>query len=102
MVQDAERFSQEDEKRRAEVEARNNADSLIYQAEKLMSEQGENVPEEIKSEVEGKIAACRSALQGEDIAHLQSTARLRPRAKTRGRRLTTMKTWSRANSAKHR
>jgi molecular chaperone DnaK len=73
MVQDAERFSQEDEKRRTEVEARNNADSLIYQAEKLMREQGENVPEEIKSEVEGKIAACRSALEGQDVAHIQST-----------------------------
>jgi molecular chaperone DnaK len=73
MVQDADKFRQEDVKRREEVEARNNADSLIYQAEKLLTEQAENVPEDVKSEVEGKIAACRSALQGEDITYLQRT-----------------------------
>jgi molecular chaperone DnaK len=73
MVRDAERHRQEDEKRREEVEARNNADSLVYQAEKLLREQGDRVPADIKSEVEGKVAACRSALQGEDIAYLQRT-----------------------------
>jgi molecular chaperone DnaK len=73
MVRDAERHRQEDQKRREEVEARNNADSLVYQAEKLLREQGDRVPEDIKGEVEGKVAACRSALQGEDIAYLQRT-----------------------------
>jgi len=73
MVHEAEGHRQEDERRKEEVETRNNADSLIYQAEKLMREQGDRVPEDIKSEVEGKIAACRSALQGQDLAYLQST-----------------------------
>ncbi len=73
MVQDAERYRQDDEKRREEVEARNNADSLIYQAEKLMREQGEKVPAGLKEEVEGKISACRSALQGQDVAHIRRT-----------------------------
>ena len=73
MVQDAERHRQEDESRKEEVETRNNADSLIYQAEKLIREQGEQVPDDLKSEVEGKIAACRSAMQGQDLAHLQTT-----------------------------
>jgi molecular chaperone DnaK len=73
MVHEAERHRQEDQKRREEVEARNNADSLVYQAEKLLREQGDQVPADLKSEVEGKIAACRSALQGEDIAQLQRT-----------------------------
>ena len=73
MVKDAERFRQEDQKRREEVEARNNADSLIYQAEKLMREQGDKVPAELKNEIEGKIAACRSALQGQDVTYLQRT-----------------------------
>jgi molecular chaperone DnaK len=72
MVQDAERYGQEDEKRREEVEARNNADSLIYQAEKLIREQGEQIPDDVKSEVEGKIADCRSVLEGQDIAAIQS------------------------------
>jgi molecular chaperone DnaK len=73
MVREAERHRQEDQKRREEVEARNNADSLVYQAEKLLREQGDQVPADLKSEVEDKIAACRSALQGEDIAQLQRT-----------------------------
>ena len=38
-----------------------------------MREQGDKVPADLKGEVEGKIAACRSALQGEDLAYLQST-----------------------------
>jgi molecular chaperone DnaK len=73
MVQDAERHRQEDESRKEEVEARNNADSLVYQAEKLLREQGEQIPDDLKSEVEGKIAACRSVMGGQDIAQLQKT-----------------------------
>jgi molecular chaperone DnaK len=75
MVQDAERHRQEDQKRREQVELRNNADSLIYQAEKLMREQGDKVPGEVKSEVEAKIAAARSALEGEDTSVLQTAVR---------------------------
>jgi molecular chaperone DnaK len=71
MVQEAERHRQDDEQRREEVETRNNADSIIYQAEKLLHDQGDKVPEELKSEVEGKIAACRSALEGQDLAQIQ-------------------------------
>jgi molecular chaperone DnaK len=71
MVHDADRFRQDDEKRREEVETRNNADSLIYQAEKLLRDQGDKVPAEIKSEVEGKVSTCRSALQGQDLAQIQ-------------------------------
>ncbi len=73
MVKEAERHRQEDQKRREEVELRNNADSLIYQAEKLMREQGDKVPGNLKDEVEGKIAACRSALQGQDATYLRRT-----------------------------
>jgi len=73
MVQDADRHRQEDEGRKEEVETRNNADSLVYQAEKLLREQAEKVPDDLKSEVEGKIAACRLAMQGQDLAHLKTT-----------------------------
>ena len=72
MVQDADRHRQEDESRKDDVETRNNADSLIYQAEKLLREQAEQVPDDLKSEVEGKIAACRSAMQGQDLAYLKT------------------------------
>ena len=73
MVQDAERHRQEDESRKDEVEARNNADSLTYQAEKLLREQGDKVPGDLKSEVQDKIAACRSAMQGEDLSQIRAT-----------------------------
>jgi molecular chaperone DnaK len=73
MVQDAERHRQEDESRKEEVEARNSADSLVYQAEKLLREQGDKVPSDLKSEVQEKIAACRSAMQGQDLTQIQAT-----------------------------
>jgi molecular chaperone DnaK len=71
MVQQAERHRQEDQARREEAELRNNADSLVYQAEKLLREQGEKVPGDVKSDVEGKVAACRSALEGQDLTVLR-------------------------------
>jgi molecular chaperone DnaK len=71
MVHDAERHRQEDQQRRDEVELRNNADSLIYQAEKLLRDQGEKIPGDVKTEVEAKIAACRAALEGQDVAVIQ-------------------------------
>jgi len=71
MVGEAERHRQDDQKRREQVEVRNHADSLIYQAEKLMRDQGDKVPGDIKSEVESKVAACRSALEGGEIASIQ-------------------------------
>jgi molecular chaperone DnaK len=71
MVQESERHRQEDEKRREEVELRNNTDSLIYQAEKLLRDQGEKIPADVKGNVEEKINACRSAMQGEDMDELQ-------------------------------
>ena len=73
MVQDAERFAEEDRKRKEEVEARNNADSMAYSAEKTLRELGDKVPGDVKSEVEGKVAAVRSALQGQDVARIRST-----------------------------
>ncbi|MFN2244042.1 MAG: Hsp70 family protein, partial [Anaerolineae bacterium] len=73
MVQDAERHRQEDESRKDEVETRNSADSLVYQAEKLLRDQGDKVPDDLKSEVQDKIAACRSAMQGQDLSQIQTT-----------------------------
>jgi molecular chaperone DnaK len=72
MVRDADHHRQEDQKRREEVEARNNADSLIYQAEKLIREQGEKIPGDIKDEVQSKITACRTALESGNLEKIQS------------------------------
>jgi molecular chaperone DnaK len=71
MVREAESSRQDDQKRRQEVELRNNADSIAYQGEKLLREQGGKVPAALKSEVEERVSACRLALQGQDLALLQ-------------------------------
>ncbi len=67
MVKDAERFAEEDRKRKEEVELRNRADSTAYSAEKLLREQGEKVPDSAKSDIEAKISALRSALQDQSL-----------------------------------
>ena len=67
MVTDAERFAEEDRKRKEEVELRNRADSTAYSAEKLLREQGEKVPDSAKSDIEAKISALRSALQDQSL-----------------------------------
>ncbi|MDA3004616.1 MAG: molecular chaperone DnaK [Actinomycetota bacterium] len=66
MVKDAEAHAEEDKKRREEAEVRNNADSLVYQTEKVLREQGEKLTPEDKTAVEGPLADLRSALNGSD------------------------------------
>jgi len=66
MVQDAEANSEADKKRRELVEARNNADGLIYTTEKTMSEHGESLSDEDKSAIETAIADLKSAIEPED------------------------------------
>lgn len=67
MQREAETHAAEDAKRKEETETRNAADNLAYTAEKTLREQGGKIPGELKQEIEGKIAAVRSALQGQDI-----------------------------------
>ncbi len=64
--QDAELHAEEDAKRREEVEIRNQADSLAYTAEKTLREQAEKVEDDVKAEVETKVKAVRTALEGQD------------------------------------
>ncbi len=66
MVKDAEAHAEEDKARREEAEIRNNADSLVYQTEKVVREQGEKLTAEDKAAVEGPLADLRSALNGSD------------------------------------
>ncbi|MDD3824898.1 MAG: molecular chaperone DnaK [Anaerolineae bacterium] len=72
MVQEAERFRQEDARRHEDVELRNNADTLIYQAEKLIREQENKIPQEVKDDVQEKVAAARSALEGQDLDRIRT------------------------------
>jgi molecular chaperone DnaK len=73
MKREAEMHAAEDAKRKEEVETRNTADNLAYTAEKMLREQGDKVPADLKQQVEGKIAAVRSALQGQDVSYIQRT-----------------------------
>jgi len=73
MVKEAEMHAAEDERRKQEAEARNTADTAAYQAEKMLRDLGDKVPADIKNEVEGKIAAVRSALQGQDVQYIRQT-----------------------------
>ena len=74
MVKDAERFRAEDQRRKDEVEARNHADMSVYQVEKFVHENSDKITAEDKSMLEGKVAATRSALQGQDGSHIRSAS----------------------------
>ena len=66
-VHEAEQFAQEDKQRREEVDTRNNADQMVYQCEKLISEEGDKFSEEDKAALSADIEALKEALKGEDI-----------------------------------
>ena len=72
MVKDAEEHAEEDKARREEAEIRNNADSLVYQTEKVLREQGEKVTEEERTAVEGPMAELKTLLQGSDNAAIKA------------------------------
>ncbi len=72
MVREAESHADEDRQRREEIELRNNADSLAYTAEKTLRDYGDKVPSDLKSDVESKIAAVRSALQSGNAGSIRS------------------------------
>ncbi|PZC48915.1 MAG: molecular chaperone DnaK [Chloroflexi bacterium] len=72
LIKDAEEHAQEDERRKELVEARNQADNLAYSAEKLLREQGEQVPQEIKDEVEAAVKSVRDNVDSEDITVIRS------------------------------
>ena len=74
MVQDAEKFADEDKKRRAGAEARNQADSLVHATEKQLEEHGDKIDAGLKSEVETAIAATKTALEGDDADEINSKA----------------------------
>ena len=72
MVQDAEAHAEEDRRRREEAEIRNNADSLVYQTEKLLREQGEKFQGDEKDKVESALSSLKEALGGSDIEAIKT------------------------------
>lgn len=70
MRTEAESHAEEDQKRKALIEARNNADNAVYTAEKTLRDFGDKIPEELKSEVEGKAETLRGLMESEDVEAL--------------------------------
>ncbi|QIK80077.1 molecular chaperone DnaK [Sphingomonas piscis] len=66
MVKEAEQFAEEDKKRRAAAEAKNNAESLIHSTEKQLAEHGDKVSADVKSEIETAIAEAKTAVESND------------------------------------
>jgi molecular chaperone DnaK len=74
MVRDAEKFAEEDKKRRESAEARNQADSLVHATEQQLTENGDKIDAALKSEVEAAIAATKTALAGDDATEINAKA----------------------------
>jgi len=72
MVQDAEKFAEEDHKRREAAEARNAADNLVYSVEKSLGEWGDKVPADDKKAVEEAAEEVKEALKGDDVDQIKS------------------------------
>ncbi len=72
MVRDAEQYAEEDRSRREAAEARNSADSLAYQTEKFLADNGDKVPDDVKADVQVKLDGLKKALEGDDAATISS------------------------------
>jgi molecular chaperone DnaK len=74
MVKEAASHADEDRVRKEEVETRNQADALAYQAERTLRDLGDKVPAEDRAETESRVEAVRTALKGSDLAAVKSTS----------------------------
>jgi len=74
MVRDAEKFAEEDKKRRESAEAKNNAESLIHTTERQLQEHGDKVDAALKSEIEEAITAAKTAVEGGDPTQMSEKA----------------------------
>ena len=74
MVRDAESFAEEDKKRRAAAEAKNNAESLIHTTERQLADNGDKVDDSLKSEIQGAIDAAKQAVESNDPDQMNDKA----------------------------
>ena len=71
MVEEAKKYEEEDKKRKQQIDLKNNADSLAYQMEKLLKEQGDKVEPAVRSEMESMIKDLRDAIEHDDYARMK-------------------------------
>ena len=74
-VKEAEMYAAEDAKRKEEIDVRNQGDQMVYQTEKTLEEMGDQVPAEIKSEIETKLSALKTALTGTDTESIKNATK---------------------------
>jgi molecular chaperone DnaK len=72
MVDDAQKFESEDKERRDAVESRNALEAMVIQSEKLMSESGDKIPADAKTEVEAAVAEAKEAIESQDTARVKA------------------------------
>jgi len=72
-VKEAEKFAGEDKKRKEEIEVKNNAEQLVYQTEKSLTDLGEKVSEEDKKDIEAKLEALKKIKDGEEIEAIKKS-----------------------------
>jgi molecular chaperone DnaK len=73
MVKDAEAHVEDDRRRREEAEVRNNADTLVYQTEKLLKDQGDKFEGDEKEKVESALTALKESLAGSDLESIKNS-----------------------------
>ncbi len=72
MIKEAEAHAAEDKKRREEAELRNQAETLVYSTEKVLRDNGDKVPDDVKSQVETAVAELKTALEGTDVEQVKA------------------------------
>ena len=73
MVDEAKVHEGDDQRRRAEVETRNQADSLVYSTEKLIQDNADKISDDLKTEIEGKLTTLKSAVEANNVAEMQTS-----------------------------
>ena len=74
-VKEAEMYAAEDAKRKEEIDTRNQGDQMVYQTEKTLEDMGDKVPPEIKSQIEDKLQALKTALTGTDTESIKNATK---------------------------
>ena len=72
MVRDAEQHASEDLARKELIEIRNTADSAVYSAEKMLTDNAEQIPDAMKSEIEAEMSTVREAMNNEDVEAIRT------------------------------
>ena len=72
MVEEARQYEADDQRRRTEVETRNQADQMVYQTEKMLNDNAEAIPQDLRAEVQQKIDALRAASASGNVTEMQN------------------------------